>query len=240
MRQVSLSRCTDYSNEILKEIIVRNLEAIGFRMDRFNKARVALKPNLILPATTDKAIVTDPEFFRAVAQIVREHKGTPVLIESPAIHSLERTIRKTEYGAIIDSEGIEVADPGKSRVIHHDGSKTFKSIEIQSALFDVDIILNLPKFKMHGLTYVTGAVKNLFGAMPGRKKAKMHVQVPAREDFADFLLDLYGALKLGFDKPKTLLHVMDAIMVQEGDYGAGRGRAGAVRDPETDACGYNR
>jgi len=226
MQKVSLSECREYSNEVLRETLYESLGNIGFDPDSFSGARVALKPNLIVPAMEEKAITTDPEFFRAVAQIVKKHKGTPVLIESPAIHSLQRALKKTRYGEIVEAEGIEVADANLSSDIHYGGARTFKRLEIQSAFFDVDIILNLPKFKTHGLTYMTGAVKNLFGAIPGRQKSKMHVKTPGREEFSEFLLDLYGALQCGFEEPKTLLHLMDAVVAQEGE---GPGPAGTPR-----------
>lgn len=47
-------------------------------------------------------------------------------------------------------------------------------MDVSTAFFDADLILNLPKFKTHGLTYITGAVKNLFGAIYGLQKSKMH------------------------------------------------------------------
>ncbi len=226
MSKVSLLKCDEYSNEILKQKITESLLNIGFDIKKFNNARVALKPNLLLPSQTKKAIITHPEFFRAVAQIVKENNGSPVIIESPAFHALEYAIRKTGYSEVIKDEGIEVADPKKIKTLHYEGSKSFKSIEISDAFFDVDMIINLPKFKTHGLTYFTGAVKNLFGVIPGLRKSKTHIKIPAKEDFAEFLLDLNGALKCGFDKPVTLLHIMDAIVAQEGE---GPGHAGSPK-----------
>ena len=44
---------------------------IGFDPAQFNGKRVILKPNLLLPSKVERAIITNPEFFRAVVQIVR-------------------------------------------------------------------------------------------------------------------------------------------------------------------------
>jgi uncharacterized protein (DUF362 family) len=70
---------------------------------------------------------------------------------------------------------------------------------------------------------MTGAVKLLFGAIPGVEKSKMHLRAPVHEDFAEFLLDLYGAMTYGLTPPKPIVHIMDAICVQEGE---GPGPAG--------------
>ena len=155
------------------------------------------------------------EFFRAVVQIVKESGGTPILLESPAVHSLERTIKKTSYAQVVDSEKIEIANPAKTRTLHFDGAKKFKRIDIAEGYFDADIILALPKFKTHGITYITGGVKLLFGAIPGIEKSKMHLRAQTPEAFSEFLLDLYGAMTYGFSPPKPIIHIMDAILAQE-------------------------
>ncbi|MFZ2632686.1 MAG: DUF362 domain-containing protein [Desulfosalsimonadaceae bacterium] len=226
MPVVSLLRCDTYDNADLKERICRSLDLIGFDPKRFRNARVAVKPNLLMPAREEKAIITHAEFFRTVVQVVRENGGTPVLVESPAVHALERTIRKTGYAEVVETENIAIADPAQTRTLTFDAAKKFKHIDISEAYFDADIILNLPKFKTHGITYVTGAVKLLFGAIPGLEKSKMHLRAPTHEAFAEFLLDLYGAMNYGFSPPKPMIHLMDAIAVQEGE---GPGPAGIPR-----------
>ena len=42
------------------------------------------------------------------------YQGTPVLIESPAVHSLERTIKKTDYSEVVESE--KVSDSGSAKL----------------------------------------------------------------------------------------------------------------------------
>ncbi|MBW1897524.1 MAG: DUF362 domain-containing protein [Deltaproteobacteria bacterium] len=223
MQKISLLKCSEYSNKILKQKIRQSFENIGYDLNRFSQAKVLIKPNLLMPSKPEKAIITHPEFFRAAVQVVKEHNGIPLLVESPAVHSLKKTIQKTGYLDIAETEKVEIANPTETLTIHSDVSKSFKHIEISKAFFDADIILNLPKFKTHGLTYITGAVKNFFGAIPGLQKSKMHIKIPSPPDFTEFLLDLYGAMINGFEKPKTILNLMDAILAQEGE---GPGTAG--------------
>lgn len=226
MPVVSLLRCDTYDNVVLKERIYQSLRLIGFDPEQFRNARVVVKPNLLMPAKEEKAIITHAEFFRAVVQVVKQNGGTPVLVESPAVHSLERTIRKTGYAEVVETENVTIADPTQTRTLTFDAAKKFKHIDISEAYFDADIILNLPKFKTHGITYITGAVKLLFGAIPGLEKSKMHLRSPTPEAFSEFLLDLYGAMNYGLSPPKPIIHLMDAIMVQEGE---GPGPAGIPR-----------
>jgi len=227
MARVSLLRCEEYSNQLLKKTIIRGLSDIGFSLDSFKGARVALKPNLLLPSKPERAIITHPEFFRAVAQVVSENGGLPVLMENPGISSLENIVKKSKYGKIVEDEGIEVGDVKEAKILKYDGARVFKQIEISKSFFDVDIIINLPKFKTHGFTYFTGAVKNLFGVIPGLRKSRMHMKVPESDDFAEWLLDLNSALVHGFEKPKQFLHIIDAITGMEGE---GPGPSGTPRE----------
>ena len=216
--KVSVVKCTEYSGEVLQSKILESLENIGFDPSVFKGLKVALKPNLLTSAPEEKAVITHPEFFRAVIKIVKENGGNPFLIESPAVYSPQTVIKRTGYAGVVKEEGIEVASLEPARSLSFEGAQKFKNVEIAGAFFDADIIVNVPKFKTHGLTYITGAVKNLFGAIPGLAKSKMHVKVPSGDDFSEFLLDLYGGMMHGWGgESKTILHIMDAIVAQEGE-----------------------
>src|SRR6056297_3170615 len=117
MSDVSLLQCNSYEPEALKDTILQSLSNIGFDLTRFNNVRVVVKPNLLMPAKEDKAIITHAEFFRAVVKIVKENNGTPVLVESPAIHSLKRVIKKTDYARVVEEEAIDIADPMQTRTL---------------------------------------------------------------------------------------------------------------------------
>ena len=226
MSRVALLRCIRYDDAVLKQSIMDGLSKIDFDFKSLRNARVALKPNLLMAAPEEKAVITHPAFFKAVAEIVIDHGGYPILAESPGFVSLESVIKQVGYSAIAQELSIEVADMGPTMILHNERAHTFKHIEIARAFNDVDIILSLPKFKTHGLTYVTGAVKNLFGTIPGLKKSHMHMRCPKSPEFSQWLLDLYGTLLIGFEQPKPIYTIMDAVIGQEGE---GPGPSGTPR-----------
>jgi uncharacterized protein (DUF362 family)/Pyruvate/2-oxoacid:ferredoxin oxidoreductase delta subunit len=172
-------------------------------------------------------VTTHPEIFRAVAQIVRDYTDNIVLIESPNFFPLKSTIKKTGLAGIVDDLKIEVADINVTETLKFPSAHRYKSIDISRAFFDVDYIINMPKLKTHGFTHYTGAVKNLFGAMPGLSKSRMHMRAPSQMEFCEFLLDLYGGLLNGFEKPKKFIHIMDAVVGMEGE---GPGPSGTPRN----------
>ncbi|MFY9167537.1 MAG: DUF362 domain-containing protein [Desulfomonilia bacterium] len=228
MKRVALLRHRGYELPALKETILRGLDGIGFSLTSFRGARVVLKPNLLSASLPQSAVVTHPHFFRAAAEIVIDHGGKPVLAESPAVSSLGNALKTAEYAPVIKELGIPVADLSEIGKLSYPAGRRMKSFEITRAFFDADMIVNLPKFKTHGLTYITAAVKNLFGAVPGLRKSQMHLKFPEKDDFCSFILDLYGAFLNGFDPPKTMVHIMDAIIAMEGEGPGTTGRPRAM------------
>ncbi len=226
MADVALLKCNSYAIATVKEKILYGFDLIGFDPACFARARVALKPNLLSAVSADSAVVTHPVFFEAVAETVIDHGGRPVLIESPAVATIKNAVHKSGYGDIVARLGIPVADTKDVRKISCPDAKVFKHFEVFSALFDVDIVVNIPKLKTHNLTYITAAVKNLLGVIPGLRKSQMHMRFPDRKTFSEFLLDLYGALLRGFERPMKMIHILDAVVSMEGD---GPGTSGTPR-----------
>jgi uncharacterized protein (DUF362 family)/Pyruvate/2-oxoacid:ferredoxin oxidoreductase delta subunit len=224
MSKVSLQRCDEYDCLTIKNKVAESFSHIGFDPSTLKGKLVAVKPNLLSATRVEQAVVTHPEVFRAVVQLVNEHGGTPVLIESPAVHSVHRVMKKTGYDRIAAQEGCRVADARRTATLHYAGGERYKSFEIISDLFEADFVLSLPKFKTHNLTYITGAVKNLFGFISGLDKSQWHLKAQTKAEFSGFLLDLYAALQNGFEKPKRFVHVMDAIVGMEGQGPGATGR----------------
>lgn len=217
MTKVALLKCTDYDEDVIIQTVKDGLEKIGFDVAQFKNARVGLKPNLLMGAKPDKAVTTHPLFFKAVARIVLENGGTPILTECHGFGPFKSVLNSTGYADVVKELGMEVGIMDEIAPLHYPQAKLMKRIEISKAFFDVDMIINLPKFKTHGFTYISGAVKNLFGTIPGLRKARMHLRFPEPNEFSEWLLDLNGALLNGFDRPKKIIHMMDAIIGQEGE-----------------------
>ena len=83
-----------------------------------------------------------------------------------------------------------------------------------------DLIISLPKMKTHGLMYFTGAMKNLFGLIPGLGKSGYHMRYPDKGDFARLIADLNLAVKADYA-------IMDGIVAMEGR-GPGNGTPRAM------------
>jgi Pyruvate/2-oxoacid:ferredoxin oxidoreductase delta subunit len=94
--------------------------------------------------------------------------------------------------------------------------RSVKDLELAREAVASSAIVNLAKFKTHGLMGLTLAVKNLFGTVPGFRKSGWHLKTgDDRTAFARLLVEIAAALPAG-------LHVLDAVVAMEGN-GPGSG-----------------
>ncbi len=221
MSLVSLIKCSSYNNDDLLEAVNKSFQNISFKPSDLAGAKIAVKPNLLTAASPDSGVTTHPEFFRAVIHFIKENKGTPVLVESPAFFSLDKVLKKCGYDEILRKEKILIGDTSRISIIKNENGRKYKSFHVAEDIVNSDFIFSLPKLKTHSLTYFTGAVKNLFGTIHGLEKSKWHVKTETEQEFISFLLDLYGAFV--HTKKDRIISIMDGILGLEGE---GPGKSG--------------
>ena len=226
---VVLARCHDYEPEKVFAAVSRSIELLG-GIGSFIKPgeRVLIKPNLLKGRPPDDAVTTHPEIVRAVIRLVRQAGATAMVGDSPGIGDLRKVAERSGILAVIEQEGATLATFDEA--ISVKGMGRFQRFEVARAAMEADAIINLPKFKTHGMTVLTGAVKNLFGCIPGKRKVQWHFNTGVDHDeFSRMLVELSCVLR-------PSLTVMDAVVGMEGN-GPGSGdprRIGVLiagRDP---------
>jgi ferredoxin len=83
-------------------------------------------------------------------------------------------------------------------------------VSVSRAVMEADVIISLPKFKTHGLTVVTGAIKNSYGILPGAQKAMLHKAAGSPQRFNEMLVDVFR-LRV------PDLFLVDAVVGMEGN-----------------------
>ena len=221
--QVYAASCPDYGQA--EGAICALVEQMG-GMGRFVRPgeRIVLKANLLRAAPPESAICTHPAVVEAVAKLVKEAGGTPVICDSPggALHKeavLRSLYEKTGMAAAAAAAGAELSMDSSTRTVSLPEGKVLRQAEIITPVAEADGVIDLCKMKTHVLMSMTGAVKNLFGVIPGLSKVGYHATHPDHATFADVLLDLTG-----YVKPR--LSLMDGILAMEGD---GPGSSGTPR-----------
>jgi len=207
--QVSLARCSTYSSGVDKAI-ERLLAPLG-GMRRFVSSgrEVLIKPNLLTARTPEQAVTTHPEVLRAIIRLVRKAGGRPSVGDSPAsVTKLDLVWEKTGMKALCEEEDTPLLnlEKGGSRTFGIDGL----SVSIARPVLEADVVINVCKVKTHVLTTLTGAVKNMYGAVPGFHKTHLHKMRPNPRDFGRLVAGIH-------DRVKPALNIADGIMGMEGN-----------------------
>lgn len=217
MTEVIIQECREYGLDTLMQKLNEGIEKLGgWEAFVHPGDRVLPKVNLIGPKSADSAAVTHPEFVRALTRILKQRACEVWIGDSSggAIAGIAPTARSfkvagyeklaREENAIIknfDSEGVVEVSPK---------SKYGEKMYLAKPIFDADVVINLPKLKTHSANIYTGAVKNVFGCIPGLRKAKYHKVAPTPEEFGEVLADIHKSAKF-------TLHIMDGIMAMQGE-----------------------
>jgi len=182
--------------------------------------KILLKPNLLSPRPPEGAVTTHPEIVRAAIRLVKEAGGIPIVGDSCSGVASEGALRnlaeKTGIAAVCDEENAEFRLFTEHTRIPYPEGRVAKSFELVSVLKEVDGVISLAKLKTHTLTGLTGAVKNLFGLVPGLKKAEYHLRMQDPMTFSELLVDLAECAR-----PR--LTIMDGVVGMDGDGPAGGG-----------------
>jgi uncharacterized protein (DUF362 family) len=208
---VALVRCPTYDPQNVYEALSRGVELLG-GLDRFvtSGERLLLKPNLLAGDDPDRVVTTHPSVLAASARLFQEGGAAVSFGDSPG---LGRPARAAERAGLIEAgsrSGAEFVDFSSGSRVDNPEGELVSSFPIAQPVQECDAIVNLPKMKTHQLTRITGAVKNLFGCIPGQRKALYHVQFQDVTAFSTLLVELNLILH-----PR--LHVMDGVIAMEGN-----------------------
>lgn len=217
MIKVALVRCDDYGEESVKEAVDEALEIVGPLADIIEpEMKVLLKPNLLSASPPDRAITTHPAVVAEVARRVLRLGARAIIADSPGSgyrytqSTLANLYSATGMKGVAEETGAELNTSVAYRATSFLEGRLIKRFDIIEPVLDADIIINLPKAKTHDYMYITGAVKNLFGAIPGLEKPGFHSKLRDQKRFATMLIDLHQLIR-------PVLTIMDAVVAMEGD-----------------------
>jgi uncharacterized protein (DUF362 family)/Pyruvate/2-oxoacid:ferredoxin oxidoreductase delta subunit len=192
--RVALVRCDSYDEASVFAAVQRGIDLLGGMARLVNPGeKIVLKPNLLVGEAPEKLIGPHPLVFQAVAQLAQAVTPNLSYGDSPAFGKIPGQARKAGLAQCGEALGIPLADFETGREVHLENSPFIKSFVLASGVLDADGLISIGKFKTHGLTRITGAVKNQFGCVPGMLKAEFHIKLPNSLDFAKMLvcLNLY-------------------------------------------------
>jgi uncharacterized protein (DUF362 family) len=168
---------------------------------------VLINPSWVAPPVEREAgCITLPEVSCAVADLVKDLGGRPVIAESSAVGvDTEKVIQGSGYREL-QGMGYDVVNLEKTSSVNlsTENGKVFKTVPCWELVRQADVVISVPKLKTHDQTEMTCTIKKLKGLLTDKGKRSMH-----QEGLFEGVVDLMTAVK-----PK--LAVVDAIICQEG------------------------
>ncbi len=185
---------------------------------------VYLKPNLAGPFAPERAVTTHPAVVKAMARLLQAAGREVTVGDSPAGPArpgyLKFLYRRTGMEEVAQELGLQLDKDLEPVEVKIPEPRSLRVVTLNRSFADAPVLVNLPKFKTHLFARLTGAVKNLYGAVSGIMKVAYHTRLKNPDDFMGLLLDLVDYLQ-----PR--LSVVDAVVGMEGD-GPTWGRARPV------------
>lgn len=177
--------------------------------------RVLIKPNMLGPYPPEKGVTTHPALIRALVNILKNRGALCWVGDNPGLSGYAANERCALITGLKEAAGGGFVYLGKEAVSAEAKSPWPEKVVVSKALFDADLVINVPKFKTHMQTKMTGAVKNMFGLLVGAEKARVHLAAPHPEDFARALVGIYR-IRI------PDLAIMDAVVGMEGNGPSGK------------------
>lgn len=220
--QVSVSICNTYHPNELAGAITGALDLIGFTFPQ--KAPVLLKPNALAANTPDQATGTHPAMVEALCRLLADRGCAITIGDSSAYYQPSYTRRAFEtlgFAEVARHHGAELLcfEEQPFRKLERPHSQAAPWLYI-TELDRFELIINLPKLKVHRVTRISGAAKNLFGLIPGGIKQIYHELLKTSPEYLEQLGTLINDVYL---HSRPGLNILDGVVGLERDGPAANG-----------------
>ena len=215
MESVSITQCENYDYEKVEEAVFECLNYLT-EMKKVIKegSRVLVKVNLLKKNLPEDAVTTHPAVAEAIVRYLQNMGCQVVLGDSPGgaftQKRLQDIYRASGMLEVAEKTGCELNYDTSDVEVSNPKAEKLKRMQIIKIVEDVDFVVSAAKLKTHGMMTYTGAVKNLFGVIPGLTKAEYHLKLISIENFANHLVDICQYVAPVFS-------VIDAVEGMEGD-----------------------
>ena len=191
----SLLPCNSYDYDKVYATLAQSIQNLGGLEPYITPGeRVLLKPNLLMKKRPEEAATTHPIFVKALANLLLEYGAKVIIGDSPGGPFTPALIngvyKATGMTAIAAETKVTLNSNFNSCQKVNPQGLIMKRLTLTDMINDVDKVICVAKLKTHAMMTFTGAVKNMFGLVPGIVKAEYHLNIPNYDHFADMLIDV--------------------------------------------------
>ena len=215
MSVISITENRTYCQEEINESIKIHLDRFSLTEKLKPGMRVTIKPNLLMKRKPEEFTTTHPSLIEGVILYLQRAGITDITVaDSPGglytPSALKGIYEASGMAAVCEKTGAKLNfDTGFQNVVNEQ-AQLVKSFPIINPVAQADFLIDVCKLKSHGMTGLSGGVKNLFGCIPGLTKPEFHWRFPQKELFCQMLVDLCQTVR-----PDIVL--TDAVVSMEGD-----------------------
>lgn len=212
MTPVALVECSGYQADITQTGVDRAFELLGGLEAYVRRGdRVLVKPNLLSGLPAEAAATTHPAIVGAVLARLSDLGAKAVISDSPAFGWVAKVAEGCGVAEVARRYGVEIVELERPVTVASVRESVRKTFVTDRAILEAEVVINLPKLKAHRQLGFTGAVKNLYGCMPGKRKAYFHMERGNRDmDFARLIASFAYTVA-------PQLQLADAVVTMERD-----------------------
>jgi uncharacterized protein (DUF362 family)/NAD-dependent dihydropyrimidine dehydrogenase PreA subunit len=173
--------------------------------------KILVKPNVLRAANPEEAITTHPAVIGAVVACLEQMDPAEIIVgDNPGLMGYGANENAFKQAGLVDAARGHYRNIG-TEAVEVDFNPEYKpKVSLSRAVVEADVIVSVPKFKTHGLTVLTGAIKNSYGLLPGAQKALLHRIAGSPARFHDLVVEVFR-LRI------PDLFIVDAVLAMEGN-----------------------
>jgi uncharacterized protein (DUF362 family) len=197
---VAIVKCKSYNQKDVDVAVKKIIELLEFDAGKYKN--VLIKPNVVgIFDKNEEAIIVHPNIITSLMKNFKNSK-----VGESSFTNTEIAFKELGYSKFNPI----VFEENKIVKVNDKNAKVLKNFFLPESVKKADLVIDVSKLKTHTLTKMTGAVKNLYGCIPGGLKQTYHAYAQGDEKFSNLLVDIYQNIMPG-------LNIMDAVVSMEGE-----------------------
>jgi uncharacterized protein (DUF362 family)/Pyruvate/2-oxoacid:ferredoxin oxidoreductase delta subunit len=209
--KVAVAGCTGYNQAVIDTGLQALISALQFKL--LKNETVFIKPNIMSQNRPEQASVTHFSVVDGICRLLKDNNCRIRIGDSISFYQrglTRKAFQTTRLDSVAKKYGAELTALEEEPLVRNTDKSTFlKEIFIPKAILDADMVIDVPKLKSHSLMRLSGAVKNMFGIMPGGYKQWLHRNTSSVFELADVFIDLVNI-------SRPALFIMDAVVGLDG------------------------
>ena len=172
---------------------------------------ILIKPNVLRASFAEQHIVTNPAVLKAIVEKVESVDPNSIIVgDNPGMFAYGANEKAFKQSGLMDAAKGYYQNIGADAQEVAVDNGFLDGLLVSRAVLEADIVISLPKFKTHGLTVISGAIKNSYGIIPGSRKADLHAKTGNLLKFSQIMVEVF---KIRIPD----LFILDAVVGMEGN-----------------------